>query len=623
MIRYAHRSNAVRGTVTSSLFLTAAVSAFVAAGCGSGGGGGTGGSGGSKTDTALPKYDGPTTSPDSTPPSPEVGKDSPVVVPETGAGGSGGGIDVAKGSGGNGGVDLGSGTDVIDSGRDVPADQPISPDLPPMDGSGGSPVDGPSPDGGGGTTACPNPVHAWDYPVQELYTVSWDQDGSLITGSEFYPYPTAPINTIPFGGTTLTNAGSSDAVVAKLDPDTGKAKWVFTAGDGSDQTVYGTAATGGNVVAAGVFTGTLDIDPINGLIPPIINASAQAVAYVMGLKDSDGTGVWSKKIDLGTSPIGALAAIAGNPNQAYFLVCGGAMKKPTTLNPTGTLGGGLDVIVAAIKASDGTVMWAKLFGGAMNQSCSAAALDDSGNAYFAGSYAGTLDFGPGALTPAPTGSQDQITWVAKLNGADGTTLAAKAFGTSGKILPASLALDPQGNVTLGGTFVNAVVFGTQTLTPAPAGSSSNSFVAKLDGATLTPSWARGLGGSQTGNSVSGVSVDSTGRIMAVGTYFDSLDAGTSVLQSNHNPAYSDNPVVFALTLDSASGQTLCASSYGDPNSGASSAASIAINRTGTGVNKDRAAIGGYYDKVLNFGGMTTTLSAVYPAPQHDAFLLEL
>ena len=118
---------------------------------------------------------------------------------------------------------------------------------------------------------------------------------------------------------------------------------------------------------------------------------------------------------------------------------------------------------------------------------------------------------------------------------------------------------------------------------------------------------------------------STGKIMVVGGYEDSLDTGSAggVLQSNLNAGASDNSVIFVLTLDGASGQTLRARSYGDPNSGAATAVSIAINRTGTGAGKDRAAIGGFYNKVLNFGGQTTALSAVYPAPQYDAFLLEM
>jgi len=71
-------------------------------------------------------------------------------------------------------------------------------------------------------------------------------------------------------------------------------------------------------------------------------------------------GFGPKKVDLGG---GHLNALAGNPSQNYFLVCGAAMNNAANLGATGTPGGGKDVIVAAIKANDGTVVWAKLFGG--------------------------------------------------------------------------------------------------------------------------------------------------------------------------------------------------------------------------------------------------------------------
>jgi len=115
-------------------------------------------------------------------------------------------------------------------------------------------------------------------------------------------------------------------------------------------------------------------------------------------------------------------------------------------------------VVAAIKASDGSVLWSHLFGGALDQMCTSAALDDNGNAIFAGTYAGVLDFGPGALSPAPTGAQDMILWVAKFNGATGATMAAKAFGTTGKLEADGLASDAQGNVILSGSLFAPVTF---------------------------------------------------------------------------------------------------------------------------------------------------------------------
>jgi hypothetical protein len=473
--------------------------------------------------------------------------------------------------------------------------------------AGGNQSDGGSEEAGTGT--CPSPVHAWSYALGEIPTVAWDTDGTLVTGSWFFSTTTS------FGGKTITNAGSADMLVAKLDPATGNANWVFTAGDSNDQYTSYVAATSGNLAVVGTFSGTLDIDPINGVIPPIVNTGTTYIDFIVGLKDSDGTGVWSKKVNLGG---GILNALAGNPGLDYFLVCGAAMNNAASLAATGTAGGGKDVVVAAVKASDGTVMWAKLFGGAMDQACTSAALDDSGNAYFAGTYAGTLDFGLGPLTPAPTGAQDQIAWVAKLNGADGTTLAAKAFGTSGIVEPLAMALDLQGAVVLAGQIQTTVAFGAQTLTPV---GTADAFVVRLDPATLTPTWARNMGGKVAG--CRGAAADSSGNITVVGTFTQSLSVGPG---STTMQAVSSQEETFVVTLDGSSGETLCAHAYGDPAlTDTNGALGIAINRGAAGVNKDRAAIGGEFSGVIDFGPPTTALSsgAVVGNGSQYGYLLEM
>ncbi len=641
MIRYAQGVLTVRGRKLSTLVLTGAVAALVLAGC----------SGGSSGNPGNPK--------DASPSKQDTALQPP---PDLGTGGTGGGMGGAGGAGGMdaspdrapiGGAD--SGVDAVPADRppanlDVSASEAGAADgpLPNPDGSaveaggadGSSPKDGlasdagapdaPSPndglapeaggtppDGGGGEAGsgtCPSPVHAWAYPVGNFAAVAWDRDGSLVTPSSFY------FTTTSFGGLPVTNAGSADMLVAKLDPATGNATWVFTAGDANDQFANQAQVTSGNLAVIGTFTGTLDIDPVNGVIPPIINPGTTPVDFIVGLNDADGTGVWSKKVDLGG---GQLFAMAGNPSKDYFLVCGAATKNPATLAASGTLGGGKDVIVAAIKASDGTVVWAKLFGGAMDQVCYTAALDDSGNAYFAGTYAGTLDFGLGALTPAPTGANDQIAWVAKLSGADGTTVATKTFGTSGVVQPVAMALDPQGGVIVAGNFGNTAslggqAFGGQTLA---AGGKEDAFVAKLNSSTLDPLWARGMGGSSS-TAVAGcqaAAVDSAGNITVVGNFKTSLNVGPgdASLQAA-TPAVQET---FVVTLDGTTDGTLCAHRYGDPSSAGNGASAIAISR---GANKDRAAIGGYFTKVIDFGPPTTALSAgVNTARATTAYLLEM
>jgi hypothetical protein len=599
MIRHARGNLIVRSRLLAILVLTGAAAVLALAGCSS------------SSSSNPPNQDATPTPHDTALASPDVGADLPV-----GTAGAGGGLGGAGGAmGGAGGMDAsvdqvpaggaGGGPDgaadqslakmdagAVDSAVDAPADRP----LPNADVAAGETGDGQSDTGGeeAGTGTCRSPVHAWSYPVVGIPTVAWDTDGTLVTGSWFFPTATT------FGGKTITNGGSADMLVAKLDPATGNANWVFTAGDSLDQSANSVAPTSGNLAVVGNFTGTLDIDPINGVIPPIVNTGTTPIDFIVGLKDSDGTGVWSKKVNLAG---GHLNALAGDPSQDYFLVCGAAMNSAANLAATGTAGGGKDVIVAAVKASDGTVMWAKLFGGAMDQVCTSAALDASGHAYFAGTYAGTLDFGSGALTPAPTGAHDQIAWVAKLNGADGTTLAAKAFGTSGIVDPIAMAIDSQGAVVLAGEIQTTVAFGSQTLTLV---GTADAFVAKLDPATLAPMWARNMGGKSAG--CTGVAADSAGNITAVGSYSTSLSVGPG---STTLQAVALTNETFVVTLDGSSGQTLCANRYGDA-AGSNGALGIAINRGAAGLNKDRAAIGGTFSEVIDFGPPTTALSSVIP-----------
>ena len=633
MTRNVHRGTIVRSTTVRSGLVLAAGCALLAAGCGGGGGNNN------TPDTATSKLDAksdsqllgpdlPTTTPDSAQtapdlaqPEPDLAKDAILidttsVFVDSGAGGS---VltDAAGGAGGSGGnVGRDGGLDILGTGGSAGLDGGadailIIPDSLPSEAGGG----------GSSPASCGSAIHAWAYPVDRFMTVAWDRDGSLITGNSVYPSRAGIAHPVTFGNKQLTVGGSSNALVTKLDPATGNPIWVLVAGDDADQTTSGTAVTSGNVVAFGSFLGSLDIDPVNGVVPALNNPADTAVGYIMGLNDSDGSGAWSKKVDLGNGA--ELGAIVGNPGKDYFLICGATTKLPTTLSPTGSLGGGKDVIVAAVKASDGSVMWAKVFGGAKDQTCLAAALDDSGDAYFVGTNAGTLDFGLGTMTFSGSPSENAM-WVAKLNGTDGTVLAAKSFGTSGWLMPGpqGLALDAQGNLILAGSLNANAVFGAVTFTPSGTGSQAGSaLVAKLDPNTLTPSWARSFAGY--GN-INAVSVDSAGHLVVGGQYRSSLVSGpgSDTLQSRADST-TDEP--FLLKLDGASGETLCGNRYGDPSSVGAQVFGIAVNRAGTGVNQDRLAIGGGYSKIIDFGGQTTVLpdqSSVLVTPE-GAFLIEL
>jgi len=601
MIRHSHRGLIGRRAPFISCLLVSGV-ALLGAGCGGGGSSPNP----QNSDTAVTH-------------GPEVG------TPDKGAGGSGGTdaiIASQGGSGGSTGVDVGhdtgSGGSVPDAGnKDVPVDSSPA-DGPMVDAPYGEVGSSEAGQAEAGSGNCPSAVGAWTFPsITVASSVGWASDGNLVVAS------TAWIG-VDFAGMPWTYGGGSDVLVSKIDPTTGLAVWLFTAGDAKSQSVTGGALSSSGLGILGSFQGTLDIDPVNQVIPPIINTASTKVDYLMGLKDSDGTGVWSKKVDLKG---GNLAVIAGNPTKDYFIVCGSAMNTAANLSAAnlgtvaGTPGGGNDVIVAAVKAKDGSVMWARLFGGDQDQVCLSAALDDSGNAVIAGkTTGGGLDFGTG--TPlAATGSTSPIMWVARLDGATGTVAAAKAFSSALAVNPYGLTLDSQGNAIVAGDFSAQVSFGGQTL--VPVSTNGDAFAVKLD-TSLATLWARRWGGGGSASSKA-AAVDSNGRVTVVGAFVSTADVGpgTTVLTSHATlPNVLES---FVLTLDGSNGQTLCAVSYGDPAATGGGAASVAINRS-AGTNKDHAVIGGaFVSSTIDFGGQTHPLAAPTLAAKgsYNSYLLEM
>ena len=574
-------------------------------------------------DAAQPKLDAP-------PSTPDVGMDLAASTGGTGGGGSTGtvGSDAAPDHAPTGGTDAGGtgGTVAIDASPDLsaskmdggetggtmvpdaPLDHPVAgPDAP---GDAGVGPDADASDSGeAGAFVCPSPEWASSYSsVPALDTVAWDKDGSLVTGASVYSSTTG---TTVFGSIPLPNlGGDADILVAKIDPSSGKPSWVFTAGDSSGQYVTGTAVSSAGVGIIGNFMGSLDM--FNGTQPDkvIVNPGASPIDFIAGLADDGSMGLWATKVNLGD---GQLDAIAGLPGKDYFVVCGaatnnaGSLAVTGTTTPPGTPGGGNDVIVAAVKASDGTILWSHLFGGAGDQTCLAAALDDNGNAIFAGTYAGTLDLGLGALSPAPTGAADQIMWVAKLNGKTGATMAAKAFGTKGSVEPAALATDSLGNVIAAGTFNAGVAFGSTTFA-APAGQ-FDAFAVKLD-TNLAPSWAQHWGGPAGASAgCSAVAVDSMGNATAAGTFTNTINEGLGSFVLTESPGGSPSVVVpFVVTLDASTGHALCAHAYSDGASNGAWANGVAVNRWAAGVNQDATAVVGGFLKIIDFPPPATPLS---------------
>lgn len=318
-------------------------------------------------------------------------------------------------------------------------------------------------------------------------------------------------------------------------PDCGASVWSKRFGDldgQSGKTIVTDAM--GNVYVAGNFYGSIDF-----------GAGPLAAAFLDGFLvkfDPMGKVLWAKQFtDPGSSSAQTLAIdSAGN------VVVGGAFQGPTDFGGGPLVATEVDIFVAKYDPS-GKHIWSKRFGGANTQSVSTIAIDAQDNILLGGAFAGTLDFGGGALSAA---SYDFF--VAKLD-TNGNHVWSKKYDHPNGNQPElqKLAVDSAGNVVFTGYFFGTVNFGG---TPLTSTNSYDLYLVKLD-----PSgqhvWSKRYGGA-LGQSAYGLVVDTMGNIVLGGSFDGSIDLGGG----NFTSAGNDD---FFLAKFSPTGNHIWSKRYGD------------------------------------------------------------
>jgi hypothetical protein len=224
-----------------------------------------------------------------------------------------------------------------------------------------------------------------------------DGDGSVLVVGTFG-------GTIDFGGVQLTSAGVKDLFVAKLDP-MGNCTWVKDFDEPPGKCGPTVAADHqGNVFVGGCAFGSVDF----GGGPLTIPAGTED-AFVTKLTQ-DGDYLWARLFD--TSPVVAPTSITTDGVGDVLVT---ASYQGTVDFGCGPLtGGGPQGAFVAELDSDGATMWAKQFVGGSAASGPAAgwgaAVDAMGDAYVAGDFSGSIDFGAGPVM----GGNDNV-FVTKLS----------------------------------------------------------------------------------------------------------------------------------------------------------------------------------------------------------------
>lgn len=287
----------------------------------------------------------------------------------------------------------------------------------------------------------------------------------------------------------------------------------------------------GNFYVAGIFDGTMDVDPG----PGTTNLTANGFGTIFVTKySSTGSLIWAKSMGnaVGDKPV----ALSVNSAQEVFLA--GGLSQVADFDP----GPGTNILTPNSQSQDifvvkltpaGDLDWGKAIGGPDFEQLRDLSIDSASNVYVVGRYQGTIDFDPSPATSPSTTLGGDDAYVVKLD-TTGAFVWGKGFGGQFSDTASGVSVDPQGNVYVAGSYSSTADFD-------PSGAVANltvvgqfdAFLLKLD-SSGNYVWAKSFGGSR-GEEYFSVATDADGNIVLVGGFrgsgdFDP-DGGSKILTS--------------------------------------------------------------------------------------------
>ncbi|HEY5951316.1 MAG TPA: hypothetical protein VIV40_37745, partial [Kofleriaceae bacterium] len=275
----------------------------------------------------------------------------------------------------------------------------------------------------------------------QLRHVAFAPDGSIIVAGDY-------AGVVDLGGARLDSGSTDDRApfLARLDAH-GQLSWVRAASGSNDGRFWQVAIADGAVFAVGFVDRTTTFDAKHHIVA---GKPIQAIAARFEL--STGNLVWLR--DFGTDQRGEeLVAIAVKNKR---LVAGGAYSGTPTLGaftlPAGDRG---DAMVAELAIDTGDVIWARGLAGSQYQQIRQVEISDAGEVVAIGRFAGELPFAPGDAVPSVKAVESEDGFIIDFE-RSGRIRRARTFGTALPEKPRVMTRDPDGVLTLAGTFRDAL-----------------------------------------------------------------------------------------------------------------------------------------------------------------------
>lgn len=350
------------------------------------------------------------------------------------------------------------------------------------------------------------------------YLWQWGDGGSATTALASHTYQSPGSYNAVLWVQDNAGAWSMDTAVAAI-AGTGGGEWLGRETGTSNQQTTAVARTGSSDVAVGGFSiGTAQIGSIT-----LSGVAGRLDGYVARYA-SNGTVSWAQQLAPTTSTAMVIVEGVAGDGSGNVVAVGRFTGSMRAGGVTLTSAGAQDMFVVKF-GSTGSVQWARRYGGSAGDAAYGAGVDSGGNVYATGYYTGAVDFGGGVLqenkiVPAATLFALKLT-------STGTHVWSRSFAGTASEIGYGLAVAPNGDVVLGGSFSDRLDLGAGQLRTLGV---TDGFVLQLTPAGAHR-WSRQVGGSSF-DEVLAVAADSSGNVAITGKFRGTANFGGPSLTAN-------------------------------------------------------------------------------------------
>jgi hypothetical protein len=382
-------------------------------------------------------------------------------------------------------------------------------------------------------------------------SITVDDNGNVYTTGYFGN--TADFD--PNSGIHNLTGGLSDIFIQKLD-NQGNFVWAKKIGNSNNSLEEVNSITldkSGNLYIIGAFSETVDFDPNIGVynLSAIGNSIYAKDIFIQKL-DSNGNMLWTKSFG-GNLDDNGTSIVIDDFNNIYAT---GYFSDTVDFDPNSGVynlisNGSADIFVQKLDSS-GNMLWAKNFGGNLNDVANKITIDSWGNIYTTGSFSDTVNFNSNSVITNLIAIGSTDIFVQKLDNS-GNFIWAKSMGGIDDDVANSITINQFGSIYTTGSFKSTVDFdpnsGIYNLT-ATAGNwhPSDIFIQKLD-AQGDFVWAKNLGGSKSdkGNDIT---ADAMGNVYTTGSFSGTVDFDFDTTTTYLVSGSTDSFDIFIQKIDS-------------------------------------------------------------------------